>query len=136
MIAIDLQPDSKKLRQFGVCGLVGFSLLGVMAWWVWSAPWLAVTLCILAALCLLARLTDPRALWPLYVVLTLLAFPLGFVISYLALLLLFYGIFTPIGLLFRLTGRDALHRRWRSEGDTYFAKSGPPRPPEDYYRQF
>lgn len=136
MTTIDLRPDAGKLCQFGICGGAGFGLLGAMAHFVWSLPWLAVILWVLAAFSLLASVTFPRLLWPLYVLLTLVVFPIGLLISYLLLGVLFYGIFTPVGLFFRLIGRDALARRWRPESSSYFTKAGPPRPPEDYYRQF
>ena len=42
-----------------------------------------------------------------------LAFPIGWTVSQVILLLMFYGLFTPIGLVFRLIGRDPLHRARR-----------------------
>ena len=43
-----------------------------------------------------------------------LAFPIGWTVSQVILLLMFYGLFTPIGLVFRLIGRDPLQRARRA----------------------
>ena len=37
-----------------------------------------------------------------------LAFPIGWTVSQVMLALMFFGLFTPIGLVFRLIGRDPL----------------------------
>ena len=39
-----------------------------------------------------------------------LAFPIGWTVSQVMLAMMFFGLFTPIGLVFRLIGRDPLHR--------------------------
>ena len=41
-------------------------------------------------------------------------------LSFVLLGLLFYGVLTPIGLFFRLIGRDALQRRIEPERETYW----------------
>ncbi len=40
----------------------------------------------------------------------ILAFPIGWTVSQVMLAVMFFGLFTPIGLVFRLIGRDPLHR--------------------------
>ena len=52
----------------------------------------------------------PRANLPIFVGLTILAYPIGFVVSYFIMGLLFFGMITPLGLLFRLIGKDPLNR--------------------------
>ena len=50
--------------------------------------------------------------------------------------LVFFGLFAPVGLIFRLIRRDALHRKFEPEAPTYWV----PRPkitdPKRYFRQF
>ena len=46
-----------------------------------------------------------------------LAFPIGWTVSLVLLGLVYYGLFTPIGLVFRLVGRDALQLRPRHRRD-------------------
>ncbi len=50
---------------------------------------------------------------PLYHVWYALAACIGIVMANLIFALLFYGIFTPMGLFMRLIGRDALNLKWR-----------------------
>ena len=57
---------------------------------------------------------------PIYVGWMVLAFPIGWTVSQAMLALMFYGLFTPIGLLFRLIGRDPLQLSRRSGLETYW----------------
>ena len=50
----------------------------------------------------------------IYVGWMILAFPIGWTISQVILVVMFFGLFTPIGLIFRLLGRDPLHRARRA----------------------
>ena len=58
-------------------------------------------------------LARPDWLRPIYVGWMVLAFPIGWTVSQLILGVIFCGVFTPIGLVFRLMGRDPLHRTRR-----------------------
>jgi len=51
---------------------------------------------------------------------TTVALPVGRAIFSLALLFLYYGVFTPVGFLLRLLGRDALALRNRPNQATYW----------------
>ena len=55
----------------------------------------------------------PSGFDSIYVGWMVLAFPIGWTISQIMLLAMFFGLFTPIGLVFRLLGRDPLHRARR-----------------------
>jgi polyferredoxin len=76
----------------------------------------------------------PRAVLPVYLALMVLAFPIGWVISELLLRLIYYGIFTPLGLWFRVIGRDALRLR-KPETDSYWTRRRQSADPLGYYRQ-
>lgn len=136
MIQIDLTPDIRKLRQFGWFGLIGFGVIGFMAYHKFGSINAAIMIWSLAIVAPLLGLFAPKALKPLYLVLTVVAFPIGFIISHLVLGILFYGVFTPVGLFFRLIGRDSLSRSITGKEETHWNDKGPARPPRDYYRQF
>jgi len=71
----------------------------------------------------------PRALKPVFVGWTVAVFPLGWVVSHLVLAVLFFGVFTPVALLFRWTGRDVLRLKRDPAARTYWStRSGPPEP--------
>lgn len=145
MIDIDLKPTRKKLRQFGVIATVAFGLLGLVLYWKkgffgLSLGETAETLALAAWLTGFAvatlALALPGSLRPLYVVLTLLAFPIGYVVSHVILALLFYGLFTPVGLFFRLVRRDPLHRKFDRDAESYWVPRRQREAKEYYFRQF
>jgi MFS family permease len=145
MIEIDWRPDDHTLRQFGVIALVGFTFLAALAWWelfVFSfglgeaRPIIAGTFAALAVVSALFSLVAPRANLPIYLGLTVLSYPIGFVLSYVIMGFLFYVMITPVGLFFRLTGYDPLQRRLDPKATTYWVDPRPRRGKESYFRQF
>ena len=145
MIEIDLHPDPRTLRQFGWIALAGFGLLATLAWNEWLmfagglGAWrqtVAGGLASLAALTACFSLVYPKANLPIYLGLTVLAYPIGFVLSYVIMGTIFYLLLAPVGLFFRLTGRDPLMRRFEPESDSYWVDARPPRASESYFRQF
>ena len=145
MIEIDLSPDATTLKQFGFIALFGFSFLAAIAWFellVFSfglgdaRPYVAAGFAALAVISLVFSLIAPKANWPIYVGLTILAYPIGFVLSYVIMGFLFFGMITPVGLFFRLTGKDLLERRFDPEAKSYWRDPRPRRGKESYFRQF
>ena len=57
----------------------------------------------------------PEWLRSIYVGWMVLAFPIGWTVSQVMLAVMFFGLFTPIGLVFRLIGRDPLQRARQPE---------------------
>ena len=145
LVELDLKPDDKTLKQFGWIALVGFGALAAMAWFEvlifgfgLGDARLAVSLGLaaLAVISLVQSLVFPRANWPIYVALTLMAFPIGFVVSYIIMGTLFFLLITPIGLGMRLFGRDPMMRRFEPERESYWVESRRDRDKESYFRQF
>ena len=145
MVELNLRPDARTLRQFGWIALVGFGLLAVAAWRGWlvfhylgdgARQTTAVVLGALAGASALVSLVWPRANWPIYVGLTVIAFPIGFVLSYVIMATLFYVVIAPIGLLLRLFGQDPMDRRLLPAAKTYWVDARPERPRESYFKQF
>lgn len=145
MLDVDLRPDERRLRQFGFLALAAFGALAAMAWFErlvfafgLGEARLAVagSLAGLGLLSALLSLLHPGANRPLYVGLTLVALPVGYLLSYLMMGALFYLLITPVGLLFRIIGRDPLHRRFEPGAESYWMAPGPRPPRERYFRQF
>ena len=146
LVNVNWNPDGKQLRMFGLAGLVAFGALGA---WVFfrqsligfelagaTARIVAYGLWALAAFCGLAAAAAPKAVWPLYLLLTVVALPIGFVLSYVILAVLFFGIFTPMALFFRLIGRDVLCRKFDRAAETYWVRKDPTPETRRYFRQF
>jgi len=132
LVEINWRPGPKALRTFGLIGLVVFAGLGAWAHvgrgllFVDLGPagarTAAYALWAAAALCGALALAAPRALGPLYVALVAVSWPIGFVVSHVVMGLLYFGVFAPVALLFRLIGRDALHRRFERGRSSYWVE--------------
>jgi hypothetical protein len=58
------------------------------------------------------------------------------VISFLILSGLYYLLLTPVSLVFRLLGRDALRRQFDPQADSYWIPHEMPKDKKSYFRQF
>lgn len=133
LVEMNWRPTDRQLRQFGAIGLIALPLLG----WLWSAGILGIG--ILAAIGLLLAalgLVYPQSLRPIFVGLSLVSLPIGCVVSELALLVVFYGVFLPIGLLLRLLGRDPLDRKLDAQARSYWQPKKPPAGAASYFRRW
>ena len=63
-------------------------------------------------------------------------FPIGFVVSYVILAVVYYLVLTPIGLVLRLTGYDPMQRRFDRNAKTYWTPREQEESTEQYFRQF
>jgi hypothetical protein len=54
---------------------------------------------------------------------------LGKVVSPIALGILFYGVFTPLGAVIRITGKDPLRLKFDPDAKSYWIPREPPGPP-------
>lgn len=144
MIELNLNPDARVLRQFGVTALIAFGLLGAAAHFqrfVFSGlgeagAATAAGLWGVGAISGVLALVHPRANRPLFVLLSVITFPLGLVVSYLALGFLFFFVFAPIGLFLRATGRDPMARGFNPGRTSYWDDARRRRAKSSYFRQF
>ncbi len=141
-VEINWQPTDRQLRQFGAISLVALPLLGwLFSGRVWPGAWEAWHVRLLGSLLgigvLLATISwvYPRAIKPLFLALTIVAFPIGFVLSEVVMLLIFVLAFMPFALVFRLIGRDALARTLERDQTSYWQAKQPPQGVESYFRQ-
>ena len=133
---IPFHPSRATLRQFAGLWLVFFGGLALWQGLVRGQTGLA-TLCAVLALTIgPLGLIRPGWIRPIYVGWMILAFPIGWTVSQVMLALMFYGLFMPIGLLFRLLGRDPLHRARRPGVESYWTPKPAPAGPKSYFRQF
>ena len=111
MITPQWRPDERQLRQFAWVSLVGFPVLGALLWRAHGTALPAMVLSAFGVLVWLVGLLEPKRIRIVYVTLLAISVPIGWVVSNLLLRVVFYGVVTPLGLVFRLTGRDALSLR-------------------------
>jgi hypothetical protein len=78
----------------------------------------------------------PQIARPFYVIWYFLACCLGFVIGNLLFALLFYLVFTPLGLLLRLRSRQPIEKGFAKSRKSYWRDAEKPVDLKRYYRQF
>lgn len=136
MIELKTDPTPRELRQFAGLWFPAFGL--VVASLLWKAGWTQITLGWIGvvALIALAGLVNPRWIKPVFVGLIYLTFPIGWVVSHVLMIGVFYLILVPTGLIMRLIGYDPLRRRLDREAETYWIERPEPSSPKRYFRQF
>ena len=136
MIPINWTPDRKTLSEFSEAGLFALGMVAAPLAYFRGHPRLAASFWLLAVALRLVGLARPEWLKPAFLGLTLATWPIGWVVSRVALGLLYFAIFTPIALAFRLVGRDALRRSADPLAKTYWEPYRPNRGLERYLRPF
>jgi hypothetical protein len=81
-------------------------------------------------------LIRPAAMRWLFVGATVLAFPIGWVVSQVMLAVMYYGIITPLAVWFRLRGRDLLSRKPAPNRASFWAPKHTPSDMRAYFRQY
>lgn len=133
---IPRDPPLRQLRQFAGLWLVFFSLLAGWQALGRSNPIWSAVLGVLALAVGVPGLLRPVLVRPVFVGAMIAGFPIGWLVSKFLLAVVYYVLFTPVALLFRLVGRDALARRRDPAAATYWVPKPAPADSRSYFRQF
>lgn len=131
-----LKPNAKTLRQFAWGWLIFFGALATCKFAIQHHPKPAMWLGITAVIGIVLHLLVPGVFRRVFVVWMVLAYPVGWVVSQIALALMFYCIITPVALIFRMTGRDRLRRIKPANATTYWIKKEMPADVRRYFQQY
>jgi hypothetical protein len=135
MVAINWNPSARELRQFAVVWAVFFAIVGALVLrrtgsWEWAAlVWAA------AGLVPVAGLAAPARIKPVFLGMSLAAYPIGWVVSHVLMIAVWMLVVTPTGLVMRALGHDPLQRRPDRRASTYWVRRHEV-PPERYLRQY
>jgi len=142
MVSINWNPTDKALKQFAWISLVGFPLIG----WVFSGrptsfesitPWIATLVGLgIGVFSVVAGMVYPKAVKPIFLGLSLITLPIGFVVGEVFLLTVFFGVFTIVSLVFRLVGFDPMTRKYNSKAESYWEPKAQPTSARQYLRQY
>jgi hypothetical protein len=130
-----LNPDKKNLKNFGITMCVVFLVITGLI--IVKHRHSAVPTAVISGTFLFLALIQPLLLKPVYIPWMKLVFVLGWINTRLILSIIFYLVFTPIGLTLKLFGVDLLDRKIDKNRQSYWQKREKKEfNPLDYERQF
>jgi hypothetical protein len=136
LIIFQTKPTARVLRQFAAAWLVFFLLLAANQIWRRGHVPAGIVLAI-ASLIGIVGLIKPSSVRLLFIGASAAAFPIGWVVSQIALLIMFYGVVTPMALFWRIRRRDVLQLRAKPDQSSFWINREAEQPaPERYLKQF
>ena len=131
---INFHPDNRQVRNFGLASLAALPLAAAL-WTRGSLPAIAYAAAISGLLAAMG-VAWPRGLRPLLVAINIVTAPLALAIHDLVLSLAFFVVIVPVGLVFRLFGRDPLQLKIDRGAGTYWQPKRQPRDVRSYFRRW
>ena len=127
------QPKLPSERSFGLLFTIVFAVLAISGFWK-GWPHIDLTFLVGASvLTLLVTFLHPSLLSPLNKLWFKIGLLLGRIVSPIVVGLLFFALITPVGVVSRLFGRDALRLKRHSK-PTYWVARIPPGPAADSFK--
>ena len=137
LVEIDWHPKQKQLQNFGKIALLITAIISLLLYVLKgvSIPW-ALAIFAVGFTIFLISMISSRLTRMIYVVLMAVTFPIGLVVSFTLLAIFYFLLLAPLGLIFRLMGRDALCRKFDATAESYWLSRQEPESTEQYFRQF
>jgi hypothetical protein len=136
LVEINWNPEKKELRKFGLIAVVVLGAAGIILRFAFGAAGIWAVLPGAVGLCIfLITLVSARVGRIIYLGLTFAGLPIGLVISVLLMASFYFFVLTPVGLVFKLIGRDSLVRRFEPDSPTYWTPHKHTDDPERYFHQ-
>ena len=129
-------PSPTTLRQFSAICLAFFPALAAANAAAGGRPALTAVLAAAGVGVGVTGVVRPALVRPVFVGWTLAVYPIGWVVSRGTLAVCYYLVLTPVALVFKIIGRDALRRRMDPSAETYWRPKPARKDAADYLRQF
>ena len=147
MIKLNLSPERRVLRQFAWFGVIGLPFLTAFlvktatgAAWSDQALWGHLAVLIVLGVAVTAVVTFELGVdllaHALFAGLSIVAIPIGFVLSHVLIAAIYYLVLTPIALVFRVTGRDVIGKQLDREAATYWRERSGDRRASSYFKLY
>ncbi len=135
LLEINRQPSRRQLAVFGLVWVLFFGTIGTL---IAIRSGVRPAALVLWGLALAATIGWAAPAWMriLYLGMSYLGLPVGYVVSFVILAVVWFLVFTPIGWALRLAGYDPLGRRFEPERDSYWTPHAGQRPMQRYFRQY
>ena len=136
MIRMERHPSRNQLMVFGLSWLVFFCFWGTVSWWENGMTWKAAVFLSLALVIPASGLILPGILRIVFLMAAYLTLPIGMVVSSVILMLIYFLILAPIGIVMRMAGYDPMRRDFDPDAGTYWVPRDPVTDRERYFKQF
>ena len=137
VVQINRNPTRRELNQFGFIWLGFLLFFGIIAQFKFGNPMIARWLWVASVLVPVIGWLLPAFMRLVFLGMSYLAWPIGFVVSHVVLAAVYYLVLTPIGLLTRIFGYDSMKSRFDPEAKSYWVeRSVEAADPKRYFRQF
>ena len=137
VVQINRNPTRRELKQFGFIWLGFLLLFGAIAYFKFDSQLAALWLWVAAVVVPILGWLVPAFMRLVFLGMSYLAWPIGFVVSHVVLAVVYYLVLTPIGLLTRIFGYDSMKKRFDPEAESYWIeRSSEAVDPKRYFRQF
>ena len=130
------EPTPTALRWFGAPVAVFFAIVCSLAWLGGATPLVPLAIAVAGALLLVTYYLVPRWRRSIYLGWMYAFYPIGLVTSTIVLAAVYYLVVSPIALSLRLTGRDALNRKFDPNAQSYWQARKRRDDSASYFRQF
>lgn len=137
LIEINWSPNQKELRKFGIISLI-VSALVALSLYALKGPgiqWVAAIFFI-GLIIFTSSMISLKVTRGIYLGLILVTMPIGLAVSFTLMAVFYYLLLTPLGLIFRLIGRDSLGRKFDPNTNSYWIVRQPPENLDRYFHQF
>lgn len=130
-----LKSVPKRQKKYGAIGAIFFAALALAFYTQLAVPhrWVFVGL---AAFFAWGAVGASELIRPVYLVALVATFPIGLVVGPIVMALMFFLIFMPVALIFKLIGRDTMARRFDDAALSYWIERRPATDVKRYFRQF
>jgi len=115
-----LNLDKRNLRKFGMTMAIVFSIITILI--LIRHRHSILPTAIISVIFFVSALVMPNSLKTIYIIWMKLAFFLSWINTRLILFIIFYLVFTPMGLVIRLFGIDLLDRKIEKKRQSYWKK--------------
>ena len=134
MLDIKWNPSPRELRQFAALWLPAFAAFAGAVIYRSGGVTTARVIWALAAAIAVVGVAAPHRIKPLFVGWMAAAYPIGWTVSHVVLGLIYFALFTFVGLMMRLFRYDPMHRSFC--GATYWRARSERTDAAAYFRQF
>jgi hypothetical protein len=136
MIELNLNPTRNELRNFGLAALAFSAIVATIVFRRTGSTSAAATIVSVGVIVAVLGFVLPKAIRPVFVVMTIVGYPIGWVMTHAIMGVIFYLVVTPVGVIMRLCGRDPMERGFDRRAASYWKPRRTDSDSRRYFRQF